>query len=209
MVEISVYMYKILDMGIYKGEGDMEDVYKVCPEFESEDYILRMVSQEDKLDLLKVYSDKKAVPFFNSDNCGGDDFYYTTESRMEQAIDYWFSEYCRKGFVRWSIVSKATDEVIGTIELFHRDAADYFTNCGLLRLDTRSDYEISSEIVKILKLIIEPAYTLFYCDKIATKAITSATERIAALKNLGFERSEENLMGHDGKRYDSYYVKKV
>ncbi len=65
------------------------------------------------------------------------------------------------------------------------------------------------EIVKILKLIVGPAYTLFCCDKIAAKAITSATERIAALGNLGFEHSEENLIGHDVKRYGSYYVKKV
>lgn len=67
----------------------MEEIYRSCPEFENNDYILRMVSQEDRLDLLKVYSDKEAVSFFNSDNCGGDDFYYTTENRMQQAIDYW------------------------------------------------------------------------------------------------------------------------
>ena len=53
----------------------MEEIYRSCPEFENNDYILRMVSQEDRLDLLKVYSDKEAVSFFNSDNCGGDDFY--------------------------------------------------------------------------------------------------------------------------------------
>ena len=79
-----------------------------------------MVSQEDRLDLLKVYSDKEAVSFFNSDNCGGDDFYYTTENRMQQAIDYWLFEYNRRGFVRWTIISKETHEAIGTIELFHR-----------------------------------------------------------------------------------------
>ena len=62
----------------------MVDVYKNCPEYENEDYHVRMVCQEDRMDLLKVYSDKRAVPFFNSDNCGGDDFYYTTESRMKQ-----------------------------------------------------------------------------------------------------------------------------
>lgn len=184
----------------------MENVYKNCPKYENESYILRMVSQEDKLDLLKVYSDKKALPFFNSDNCGGDDFYYTTERRMEQAIDYWFFEYNRAGFVRWTIVLKATNEAIGTIELFHRDADDYFTNCGLLRLDIRSDYETTNEIVRILKLIIEPTYTLFHCDKIATKAISSATERIVALKKLGFVLSEEKLIGHDGTKYDSYFV---
>ena len=95
---------------------------------------------------------------------------------------------------------------MGTIELFHREAEDYFTNCGLLRLDIRSDYEITREIVKILELIIEPAYVLFQCDKIATKAIDLAVERISALKRLGFKYSEEKLIGHDGTEYDSYYV---
>ncbi len=103
-------------------------------------------------------------------------------------------------------MSKATNEVIGTIELFHRDADDYFTNCGLLRLDIRSDYEKSSVLTEILKLIIEPAYLLFDCDKIATKACITATERISALVKMGFVCSEEKLIGHGGETYDSYYV---
>lgn len=68
--------------------------------------------------MLKVYSDRKAVCFFNSDNCGGDDFYYTSEQRMQEAIEYWDFEYQRSGFVRWAILSKASKEAIGTIELF-------------------------------------------------------------------------------------------
>lgn len=195
---------------IYKSEFEEDnmtvDVYENCPIYENEYYMLRMTNKEDKADLLKVYSDEKSVPFFNSDNCGGDDFYYTTEKRMEQAIEFWHWEYDRQGFVRWTIVSKETNEAVGTIELFHREAEDYFTNCGLLRLDIRSDYEITSEIVKILELIIEPAYVLFQCDKIATKAIDLAVERISALKRLGFKYSEEKLIGHDGTEYDSYYV---
>ena len=109
----------------------MINPYEKCPVYENEKYMLRMVKKEDKKDLLKVYSDEKAVPFFNSDNCGGDDFHYTTESRMEQAIEYWFWEYNRQGFVRWTIVSKTVNEAIGTIELFNRKADDYFNNCGL------------------------------------------------------------------------------
>jgi len=189
-----------------RGINKMVDVYKNCPNYENEYYMLRLTNKEDKADLLKVYSDEKSVPFFNSDNCGEDDFHYTTENRMGQAIEYWLWEYKRQGFVRWTIVSKATNEAIGTIELFHREADDYFTNCGLLRLDIRSDYEIASEIVSILKLIIEHTYTLFHCDKIATKGITSATERISALRSLGFKLSEEKLIGHDGTEYDSYFV---
>ena len=39
----------------------MVDVYKNCPEYENEDYLVRMVCQEDRMDLLKVYSDKRVL----------------------------------------------------------------------------------------------------------------------------------------------------
>lgn len=146
------------------------------------------------------------MPFFNGDNCGGDNFYYTTENRMEQAIAYWLWEYEKQGFVRWTILEKKTNIAIGTIELFHRNAADFFTNCGLLRLDIRSDYEKSNVIIPILQLIIPPAFSLFSCDKIATKAIPTAKERITALRYLKFESTDEKLIGHDGTKYDDYYV---
>lgn len=186
----------------------MSIIYEICPQFENEKYLLRLVNEDDCRDLLKVYSDKKAVPFFNSDNCAGDDFHYTTESRMEEAIKYWIWEYSRQGFVRWSIIDKDAIEAIGTIELFHRDSNDYFTNCGLLRLDLRSDYENATEIEKVLSLIIKPTFELFDCDKIATKAIPEAKERIKALSNMGFVLSKEKLIGHDGTEYFNYYFNK-
>lgn len=54
----------------------MKDVYRECPQFENSNYCLRLISPEDTADLWKVYSDEKAVPFFNGDNCHGDDFHY-------------------------------------------------------------------------------------------------------------------------------------
>ncbi len=182
------------------------DVYKICPIFENEYFLLRYVSADDCMDLLKVYSDEKAVSFFNSDNCGGDDFHYTTEKRMLEAINYWFFEYDRKGFVRWAIVDKSSNQAIGTIELFHRKAEDYFTKCGLLRLDLRSDYEFKNEIINILSPILIPTFKLFHCNKIATKAIPEAKERISALKVLGFFLSDEKLIGHDGTAFSDYFV---
>lgn len=158
------------------------------------------------MDLLKVYSDEKAVPFFNSDNCGGDDFHYTTEKRMLEAINYWFFEYERKGFVRWSVIDKSSTKAVGTIELFHRKSNDYFTKCGLLRLDLRSDYELENKIINILSPILVAIFKMFHCNKIATKAISENKERISALNKLGFELSDKKLIGHDGTEYDNYYV---
>ena len=66
--------------------------------------------------------------------------------------------------------NKEKAEVIGTIELFQRNSHDYFTECGLLDLDLRSDYENEVAIKEILSLIISPTFELFKCNKIATKA---------------------------------------
>jgi len=184
----------------------MEDVYESCPVIEGLRYLLRQVSPDDCSDLLQVYSDPKAAAFFNSDNCHGDNFCYTTLPRMQQAIDYWLWEYRRSGFVRWSIIDKCSGEAVGTVELFRRNAADYFTDCGLLRLDLRSDYEKYSEIRQILALIVPPAFSLFDCERIATKATPQAQERIAALLNMQFLASKETLIGHDGTTYGHYYV---
>lgn len=184
----------------------MPDVYTTCPTVESSRYRIRPLTTEDCADLLKVYSDPAAVPFFNSDNCHGDDFHYTTEERMQQAIDFWFMEYSRRGFVRWSIADKSSGEVIGTIELFRREAKDFFTDCGLLRLDLRSDYENEAAISDILSLIVPAAFEWFSCSMIATKAVPAAAERRYALAAMGFVPSPEKVIGHDGTEYGDYFI---
>ena len=63
-------------------------IYEKCPILENERFLLRAVEDKDCDDLLKVYSDKNALPFFNSDNCDGDNFYYATKERMAQALDF-------------------------------------------------------------------------------------------------------------------------
>jgi len=55
------------------------NIYKNCPVLENEDFTIRLFQKKDCDDLLKVYSDKNALPFFNSDNCDGDNFYYSTK----------------------------------------------------------------------------------------------------------------------------------
>ena len=96
--------------------------------------------------------------------------------------------------------------MIGTIELFHRDAEDYFTNCGLLRLDIRSDYEKSNMVENILSLIVPETFEWFDCDKVATKAKAQAVERRNALSKMGFALAEEKLIGHDGTEYGDYFL---
>ena len=93
----------------------MKNVYEECPVFENEHWLLRFVEKSDSEALLKVYGDKNALPFFNSDNCDGDNFYYHTKELMDKAMDFWFYSYREKWFVRWAIIDKASGKAIGTI----------------------------------------------------------------------------------------------
>ena len=169
--------------------------------------MIRQVSQDDCEDMLRIYSDEQSVPLFNSDNCHGDDFHYVTMERVRSAIEFWFYSYMHRYFVRWAVVDKTSGEAIGAVELFTREADDWFADCGILRLDLRSNYEHEGVIREILEMIVPKSYALFDCSMIATKAIPAAKERICALERLGFTRSDEKLIGHDGEEYGNYFVR--
>lgn len=205
-------------MSIKHNGGMKMNPYKNCPVYENENYLLRLVEVSDAPDLLLVYSDEEAVPYFNSDNCNGDDFHYTTPERMESAIGFWRTAYAQNAFVRWAVIDRRShsagslltyngDTTVGTIELFNRQASDYYHDCGLLRLDLRSDYETADSIREILSLIVPPAFDLFGCKMIATKIPPFAASRKAAAEACGFTACEEKLIGGDDNReYGDYYI---
>ena len=186
----------------------MINVYEKVPQFESEKWVLRFVEKTDALDLLSVYGDKNALPYFNSDNCHGDNFYYPDLARMEKAIDFWLYSYKEKFFVRWTIVDKAENKAVGTIELFKREANDFFNDCAVLRLDLKNNLEKATYIEEIANLI-EKTYHLFNAKKIITKIPIYAIERQSAFEKLGFTKSEEFLIGADGYKYRDYWTKEA
>jgi len=179
----------------------MKDIYQECPVYKSELVTLRQTNIEDVEDLLKCYSDEKTVPFFNSDNCHGDDFHYMTLDRMRQAIDFWDYSYKKKYFVRWTVIYNDTKEKIGTIEMFHRVSDDDFNDYGVLRIDLQSKYEVQPVIDNILEIAIVNFYTAFNVDVIITKAIPEAFHRVSSLLKYGFKPLNKKFM-----IYDNYFI---
>lgn len=185
------------------------NVYETCPTFESKHFKIRRIEETDAKDLMEVYSDLNALPFFNSDNCHGSNFYITNQVDMKNTIRYWLMEYFEtQGFVRFSIVDKGIEKCIGTIEMFHRLAEDAFNHCGVLRLDLRSDYEKENPIKEILSLVTSPFFDWFSCDKIITKAANYAIERTKALKTCGYSLSNDALVGNYRTYYDYWMITK-
>lgn len=183
------------------------NVYENCPSFESERYLARPLIESDLDDLFEIYSDKSALPYFNSDNCDGDNFYYPTKERMGEAVKFWLDAYKNGWFVRFTVVDKSTKKAVGTIEMFRREATDAFNGCGVLRLDVRSDCERADVLYRIISVIVPPSFELFGCDKIITKAPNYAVERIAAVEKFGFKKSKNLMVGtSDGYAYNGYWI---
>ena len=108
------------------------DIFEKCPALENEKLLVRLIRDQDAEDLLQVYGDKFALPFFNSDNCHGSSFYCRSMEDMANTIKYWLMEYHEyKGFVRFSVIDKTQGRAVGTIEMFNRRAGDYYDNCGI------------------------------------------------------------------------------
>ena len=184
------------------------NIYETCPVLENDKFLLRLTENDDCDDLLKVYSDKNALPFFNSDNCDGDNFYYETRERMTEALHFWDLSYKNGWFVRFSIVDKEVSSVIGTVELCLRVSEDEFNNMGILRVDVRSDYEKAEILYDIVALITPCLSEMLGCNGIITKAPIYAVERIKAIQKAGFTKSEHLLIGKTGYAYDGYWIMK-
>lgn len=102
-----------------------------------------------------VYSDKNALLFFNSDNCHGDNFYYSNEDRMRQAIEFWFSSYSKEWFVRWTIIDKEKHKAIGTIEAMKRMGFEQSSKLLVGTIDgyAYKDYWVISHNMFDIKLV--------------------------------------------------------
>ena len=178
------------------------DIYKECPIYATEVLTLRLTSLDDVGELLNCYSDIKAVPLFNSDNCHGDYFHYTTIERMKEAAYFWKYSYERRYFVRLTVILNKTREKIGTIEMFKREAEDEFNHFGVLRIDLQNKYEKKQYIDEILLIANQNFYKAFEVDSILTKAISNATERISSLKSSGYVSINRKFM-----IYDDYFIR--
>jgi hypothetical protein len=180
----------------------MKDIYEECPIYKNKLITLRQTNISDAQELLKCYSDEKAVALFNSDNCNGDNFHYTTAERMKEAIEFWNFSYKTKYFIRWTVILNSTMEGIGTIEMFHRIENDEFNHYGVLRIDLQSNYETQSIIDEVIEIVNENFYKAFDVDAILTKAIPDATERIASLVEKGYQPINRKVI-----IYDDYFVR--
>ncbi|MDD3171964.1 MAG: N-acetyltransferase [Bacilli bacterium] len=181
-------------------------IYERIPTFENNRLIIREVLESDIKDLTKVYGDRLALPFFNSDNCKGDIFYYHTLKKMKDALSFWDYSYRNRYFVRLSIFDKKIKKTIGTIEICMRVSKDDYNNVIMFRLDVASKYEQVALLKEIIDLIVPHIPNETGLKQIVTKIPLYAVERTKAFKNYGFKPTDTYLVGEDGYPYKDYWM---
>ena len=177
--------------------------YQVCPVFESNHLIYRLVQENDAQDLLACYSDPASIPLFNSDNCHND-FNFQTLEEMSKCIRYWLEEYEQQGYVRFSLVEKNSDKAVGTIEFFARkESVVGLGEVGVLRLDLVSRLETEALITEIFAMVKDELYDCFGVHTVITKAIPRAEQRVVALMNSGYQKIDNSSI----LPFDDYYFR--
>lgn len=179
------------------------NVYEACPTFTTEHLHLRLVRQEDAAGLLQVYSDPKAQPFFNADNCTND-FCYRMLYEMKDCIDMWLWAYRNGYFVRWTILHDTAP--VGTVEMFRRDFGDGGEGRGVLRIDLHSRYERGKVFDELLPALLPTMHSAFGCGQVLTKAFPQSGERLAALGRHGFVPAPGAITYYDGTVLPDYWV---
>lgn len=162
-----------------------------CPEYETEQFYIRKMQQNDKEDLFACYNDKAAAKFFNGDCCG-DDFYYTERKEFQACMEYWESRYKEQDFVRFSIEDKARKKVIGMIELCPSLKYSADQNwIGILRIDLISSYENHEVLKELMSIIVHHFYRDFGVQALLMKAQSYAYTRRAILKEYCFVSAQD------------------
>lgn len=176
--------------------------FEQCPAYTTSNFQLRKTIPEDAPDLLLCYSDKEAVKLFNSDNCHTD-FYFQTLPVMQEYMEVWEREYQEKVYVRFSVLDKASQKAIGTIEFCPRNKkTNGYGKLAVLRIDLASHYETEIILTELLNTINEYFYELFQVDRVITKAVPEAKGRISALISGGYNKVDEGIVP-----FGDYYIR--
>jgi len=160
--------------------------YDICPVYETERFLFRLVKEEDAQDLLTCYADPQSARFFNSDNCTSN-FIFKTAEEIQNCIRFWIADYERRAYVRFTIVDKDSMRAVGTFECFAKpETFEGFGKVGILRIDLGSQFENEDDLTEILTMVESKLFDCFGVQSMLTKAVPEAEKRITALKRSGY-----------------------
>lgn len=180
--------------------------FENCPINETDNLLFTKVKEEDAKELFECYSDPITKSHMNNDNCGGE-WDCRSIDIVRQGISGWKEEFDARFYIRWCVVYKQLNKIIGTIEIAPIPNITRFLDgvcrSGILRIDIISFLENQAIFSEILTMAADNFYRDFGIENIITKATTDDIQRIQALEYNYFVKIENKSFIP----FDDYYKK--
>lgn len=180
--------------------------FDICPVYETESLLLRLVDKPDAEQLFLCYSDPITLSHMNNDNCSGS-FRCTSVKIMTEAIQGWRQDFRDRNLIRWSILDKHTGRAIGTAELapvpYVRKFFGPEPTIGILRIDLRSSHEKANIFAEITYLACTAMAADLAVTGLIAKAPPALPALVSALLSVGFQPDT------DGKIPFAHYYSKT
>lgn len=147
------------------------DPYNACPVYEGSRFRLRLIAEDDAEALLPCYRTPTAAVTANAEGCSFGYGAQTVEAQ-QSVIRGWLDAYAAREFVRLSIVDKAVDKPVGTVELCGAGKD------GRLRIDLPAMYERADCLAELLETA-DAFFADFGCARLLVRSMDEAVLRAA------------------------------
>lgn len=147
------------------------DPYNACPVYEGSRFRLRLIAEDDAEALLPCYRTPTAAVTANAEGCSFGYGAQTVEAQ-QSVIRGWLDAYAAREFVRLSIVDKAADKPVGTVELCGAGKD------GRLRIDLPAVYERADCLAEMLETA-DAFFADFGCARLLVRSMDETVLRAA------------------------------
>ena len=172
-------------------------IFRQFPQLESKNLILRNISLTDVNDIYTIYSNPEVTKYYNIDT-------FTNIRDAYDLIKNFLSRFKYKKGIRWGIVKRGSNHVIGTCGYNSWINHSYRGEIGY---DLAKDYWNQGIMTEALGLIHEYGFYTINLNRIEALVIPENNASINVLKKLGFQ--EEGTLREWGFWKDNFHTVKI
>lgn len=154
----------------------MITIADILPTFETERLTLRQMNLNDVNDIQKLFGNEEVMEFHNLD-------LFTKKNHAEEFIKRVQNKFEMKVAIRWGIVLKNTNELIGTCGF---NSFDFESSCSVIGYDLSKDFWGKGVMSEALQFIIKYGFNELKLHRIEALVIKGNENSVKLLNKLNF-----------------------
>lgn len=158
--------------------NNIDGLFNILPEIETDRFLLRKIEAEDYKEIFDIYSEDETLKYQNM----------VSMKSLDEAIryvDFISNGYKNKCFIRWGIVKKDGDRVIGLVALHHIERENSKVSVGYILNKRFWRQNIMSEV---MSQIINYIFNEIKINRIEASIHPDNIASIKLCEKLGFTR---------------------